>query len=68
MRVLDRETGVVLVSDDEFVIGQWRKYPDKYQEVKAQETVAAVETPPLPAPAPKPTATPKATPGRKKTQ
>lgn len=36
MKVKDRDTGLILESENEFVIAQWLKYPDKYVAPKAK--------------------------------
>lgn len=34
MKVKDRETGLILESNNEFTIQQWLKHPDKYVQPK----------------------------------
>ncbi len=36
MKVKDRETGLILESENEFVIAQWLKHPEKYVQPKAK--------------------------------
>lgn len=43
MRVKDRETGLILESDNSFVVAQWLKRPDKYVQPKATKKPALAE-------------------------
>lgn len=42
MKVKDRETGLILESENEFVIAQWLKHPEKYAQPKPKAAKAEV--------------------------
>lgn len=49
MRVKDRETGLIYESDNDFVIAQWDKNPERYVKPKEKGTVnQPVNTPNIP--------------------